>query len=48
VVTYFVVLRRSGLEGRSGMPLEEQSGWDEHATFMDGLADAGFAVLGGP
>jgi hypothetical protein len=30
------------------MPLEEQSGWDEHATFMDGLADAGFVVLGGP
>jgi hypothetical protein len=48
VVTYFVVLRRSGLEWRSGMPWEEQTGWDEHAPFMDGLADAGFAVLGGP
>jgi uncharacterized protein YciI len=26
----------------------EQDGWDEHAVFMDGLTDAGFAVLGGP
>ena len=26
----------------------EQAGWDEHATFMDALVDAGFVVLGGP
>ena len=26
----------------------EQAGWDEHAAFMDALADEGFAVLGGP
>jgi uncharacterized protein YciI len=26
----------------------EQAGWDDHAAFMDGLADDGFAVLGGP
>jgi hypothetical protein len=31
-----------------GRPLEEQSGWDAHAAFMDGLVDAGFLVLGGP
>ena len=30
------------------LPLEEQSDWDAHAVFMDGLADAGFIVLGGP
>jgi PPOX class probable F420-dependent enzyme len=26
----------------------EQDGWDEHASFMDGLVDEGFVVLGGP
>jgi uncharacterized protein YciI len=29
-------------------PLEEQSGWEAHAEFMDGLVDEGFIVLGGP
>ena len=28
--------------------MEEQSGWPEHAAFMDGLVDDGFVVLGGP
>jgi hypothetical protein len=28
--------------------LEQQSGWPEHATFMDDLVDTGFVVLGGP
>jgi uncharacterized protein YciI len=28
--------------------MEEQSEWPAHATFMDGLVDAGFVVLGGP
>ena len=28
--------------------MEEQSGWDAHAAFMDGLVDEGFIVLGGP
>ena len=28
--------------------MEEQSGWDEHAAFMDGLVASGFVVLGGP
>ena len=28
--------------------LEEQSGWDEHAAFMDGLVARGVVVLGGP
>ena len=47
-MTYFVVLRRSGPEWKSGLPLEEQSGWDEHAAFMDQLVDDGFVLLGGP
>ncbi len=45
---FHVVLRRSGPEWRADLPLEQQSGWAEHATFMDGLVDAGFLVLGGP
>lgn len=28
--------------------LREQDAWDEHAAFMDGLADDGFVLLGGP
>jgi uncharacterized protein YciI len=28
--------------------MEEQSGWPAHASFMDGLVDDGFVVLGGP
>ena len=32
----------------SGRPLEEQSGWEAHAAFMDGLVTSGFVVLGGP
>ena len=45
---FFVVLRRTGPEWDAARPLEEQSGWTEHAAFMDGLADSGFVVLGGP
>ena len=45
---FFVVLRRRGPEWQQGRPLEEQSGWTEHAAFMDGLVDSGFVVLGGP
>jgi hypothetical protein len=45
---FHVVLLRSGLEWQAGRPLEEQSGWPEHAAFMDGLVDDGFIVLGGP
>ena len=45
---FLVVLRRSGPEWDPGRPMEEQSGWAEHARFMDALVDAGFLVLGGP
>ena len=45
---FLVVLRRSGPEYDHSKPLEEQSGWLEHAAFMDGLVDDGFIVLGGP
>ena len=45
---FLVVLHRSGPEWKPGRPLEEQSGWEEHASFMDGLVEDGFIVLGGP
>jgi hypothetical protein len=48
VATYFIVLRRTGPEWDPARPLEEQSGWDEHAAFMDRLVDDGFVILGGP
>jgi len=45
---FLVLLRRSGPEWDRSKPMEEQSGWDEHASFMDGLVEDGFLVLGGP
>lgn len=45
---FFVVERRSGPDWDASRPLEEQSGWDAHAAFMDGLVASGFVVLGGP
>ena len=45
---FFVVQRRSGPRWDPSQPLAGQSGWMEHAAFMDGLVDAGFIVLGGP
>lgn len=47
-MTYFVVLRRSGPSWDPDRALEEQSGWDEHASFMGELVTSGFVVLGGP
>jgi uncharacterized protein YciI len=41
-------MHRSGPEWIDGAALEEQSGWEAHAEFMDGLVDHGFIVLGGP
>ncbi len=45
---FHLVLTRSGPEWDAARRLEEQSGWDEHAEFMDGLVEAGFILLGGP
>lgn len=28
--------------------IREQQAWPEHASFMDGLVDCGFVILGGP
>ena len=45
---FLVVVRRSGPDYDHALPLEEQSDWDAHAAFMDGLVDDGVIVLGGP
>jgi hypothetical protein len=48
VATFLVLLRRSGPQWDSSQPMEDQSDWSAHASFMDGLVDAGFLILGGP
>jgi uncharacterized protein YciI len=48
MATFHVVVNRSGPEWKAGAPLEEQSGWEAHADFMDDLVDQGVIVLGGP
>ena len=45
---FHVVLAQSGPAWDASQPLEGQSGWQEHAAFMDALVDDGFVVLGGP
>ena len=45
---YLVVLERSGPKWDPSRPLEGQFEWPAHASFMDGLVDSGFIVLGGP
>jgi hypothetical protein len=45
---FHVVVRRTGPEWDPSQPLEGQSGWAEHASFMDALVEQGFVVLGGP
>jgi uncharacterized protein YciI len=45
---FLVIIRQSGPAFEPSRRLDEQSGWTEHAAFMDDLVDAGFIVLGGP
>jgi uncharacterized protein YciI len=48
VAIFHVVVHRSGPEWNPLLPLEEQSDWEAHASFMDALVAAGFIILGGP
>jgi len=48
VATFLVVRLRTGPRYDPARPLEEQSDWQAHATFMDQLVAGGFVVLGGP
>jgi len=45
---YYLVERANGPSWDYSRGRREQAGWDEHAAFMDALADEGFVVLGGP
>ena len=47
-VTYYAVTRERGENWDARLPMRQQEQWDEHAAFMDTLADEGFVVLGGP
>jgi len=44
----FAVIREAGPAWDGSRPMREQQAWDDHAAFMDGVADGGFIVLGGP
>ena len=45
---FHVVLRQEGPDFDPALPLEQQTGWQEHAAFMDSLVENGTIVLGGP
>ena len=45
---YFLVSEVPGPAWDHSRPRREQSGWDEHAAFVDRLAEEGLIVLGGP
>jgi uncharacterized protein YciI len=44
----FAVMHEHGPAWDGSRTMREQDAWDEHAAFMDQLADEGFIVLGGP
>jgi uncharacterized protein YciI len=47
-VAVFVVRVERGGPWDWSLDMRQQAGWDEHAAFMDGLADEGFVRLVGP
>ena len=47
-MTWYAVLRSRGPAWDHSRPRREQTDWNEHAAFMDALAEEGFVVLGGP
>jgi hypothetical protein len=47
-MAFFVLTMVNGPRYDRSRARREQEGWDEHAAFMDGLAEARFVVLGGP
>jgi hypothetical protein len=44
----FAVIRTRGDAWNPSVPLEGQSDWSAHASFMNRLQSEGFIVLGGP
>jgi hypothetical protein len=47
-VAYYVVIFDQGPAWIDSLPMREQRDWAGHATFMNGLTEDGFVVLGGP
>ena len=47
-MAWFAVTQAHGHAWDASRKLREQADWDAHASFMDGLVDDGFVVLGGP
>ena len=47
-MAYFMVTREPGPSWDRSRPMREQDNWDAHASFMGGLVDDGFVLLGGP
>jgi uncharacterized protein YciI len=45
---YFLVSELPGPSWDHSRPRREQDGWAEHAAFVDGLAERGVIVFGGP
>jgi uncharacterized protein YciI len=48
VAMFHVLLRQAGPEFDPALPLEQQTGWKEHAAYMNQLVADGTLVLGGP
>ena len=48
MATYYLVIEVPGPEWDPSRPRRQHDGWDEHATYVDGLAHEGVVVLGGP
>lgn len=47
-MAYFAVVLERGAAWDWTLPMRKQVDWDNHAAFMDGLADEGFVLAGGP
>jgi hypothetical protein len=45
---FFVVINEEGPQWDDKRVMRDQKGWDEHAVFMDVLAEEQFVILGGP
>jgi uncharacterized protein YciI len=45
---YFIVIRAAGPNWDHTLPMRDQRGWDEHAEFIELLAEEGFVILVGP
>jgi uncharacterized protein YciI len=48
VAEHFLVITTRGPAWDTSRGRRSQTGWQEHAAFMDGLVDEGLIVLGGP